>query len=149
MTSPGIEPTANDTDGNVPARREPPAFAALPVPSRIAGYPVGNTPFEQFGLDVVYGLVGVLREDSTTKWKLFEYNIGTFDGAVRTTYGADSVSRPVEPTDLSRSESFICGVAAKQLMQQLGRWSVEMRFVHWDDGQLVSGPFTVRQSDCR
>lgn len=145
-----IEPAASaGADSESPTQREPPATTALLVPSGVIAYPLGNTQFEEFGLDVAYGLVGVLRKESRPGWKLFEYRIGIYDDTVRATYGADSIDQPIGPQAVARSTSFICAAAAKRPTLQFVKWSVALRFVQWDSGQLASEPFSVRPSDCR
>ena len=144
-----IEPAGSDISaGDIPAQREAPALPAFAVPSGFIVHPAGDTPFQQFGLAVVYGLVDVLRKHSDTRWTLFEYRIGIYDSVVRATYGADPIRQPIDATDLSRSASFVCGLADKRPMTQLGEWSVELRFVDWDTQVLDARPFTVRRSDC-
>ncbi len=130
-------------------QEETPAFIGVPIPSSRLTYGVGDLPLERFGLDVVYGLVGTLREDTATKWKLFEYNIGLFDDVVRATYGSDDVVRHIDAKELVRSTDFICRAASKQLLSPPGPWTVVLRFVRWQDAEMLAGPFTVRQADCR
>lgn len=138
----GDEPVDN-------AQGEAPAFIGASILPRVALYDAADRPFERFGLDVVYGLVGTLRADTDIAWKLFEYNIGLFDEVVRATYGADAVVRRLDAKDLVRSTDLICRAAAKQSQLPSGPWIVVLRFVRWQDTELLAGPFTIRQADCR
>jgi hypothetical protein len=142
-------PVAAGRESLSEAPEESPPVVGVPAASHLVTHGVGNNPFERFGLDVVYGLVGTLREDTATTWKLFEYNISLNDNDVRATYGTDDAAGPIDAGELVRSTNLICRTATKQLQSTSEAWTVALRFIRWGDGELLAGPFAVGQANCR